>query len=72
MPQAINLAKEVLKRTPRSLEVLRGIELNLQEHLGCPYRPLATVAINDLMDLVDMAKGVVDAWHASDADTATS
>jgi hypothetical protein len=40
-----------------AINVLRGIELNLHDHSDCPYRKMSVRAIDNLMDLLDLATG---------------
>lgn len=40
-----------------AVNVLRGIELDIQNHPDCPYREMSRRAIDNLMQLLDMANG---------------
>lgn len=40
-----------------AVNVLRGIELDIQNHPDCPYREMSRKAIDNLMQLLDLANG---------------
>ncbi|MGE5490083.1 MAG: hypothetical protein ACM31P_02225 [Actinomycetota bacterium] len=50
-------AREVINLVVPALNVLRGLEQDLMEHPDCPFRKTAGAAVNNLMDLVNLAKG---------------
>jgi hypothetical protein len=50
-----NLAHAVKNLCFPAINILRGIELDLQEHPECPYRDLAKIAVNNLLELLAVA-----------------
>lgn len=39
-----------------AMNVLRGIELDIQNHKICPYQEMSKKAVNNLMDLLELTK----------------